>query len=81
MRAPGSTLVFVEVRQRAQCVTAAAPQHRPAANGSTSSSRRGVFLMRKPAACRFERGAGSGQGGQKQQGVQIEWLKAAFDAG
>lgn len=81
MRAPDGTLVFVEVRQRADDLHGGA-----AASISSAKQQRIVlaarhYLMRfaTPPPCRFDvllvRGA-LGEG----SGAAIEWLPAAFDA-
>ena len=74
MRAPGGTLVFVEVRARGSATHGGA-----AASVGANKQRRIVlaarhYLMRhrSPPACRFDVVAIDGN--------HIEWLKAAFDA-
>ena len=74
MRAPGGTLVFVEVRARGSATHGGA-----AASVGANKQRRIVlaarhYLMRhkSPPACRFDVVAIDGD--------HIEWLKAAFDA-
>ena len=71
----GATLVFVEVRKRASRAYGGA-----AASVSFTKQRRIVFaarhfLMRvaEPPPCRFDV--------VSVEGAQIDWLKAAFDAG
>ena len=81
MRAPDGTLVFVEVRQRSS-------QSHGGAGASISAvkQRRIIFaaryyLMRfaSPPPCRFDVVLVQGAL-EVQDGVQIEWLQAAFDA-
>jgi putative endonuclease len=78
MRTSDATLVFVEVRHRKTLSHGGA-----AASISATKRRRIIFaaqhyisrLPRMPA-CRFDVVALQGQG----EGLQIEWLQAAFDA-
>ena len=81
MRAPDGTLVFVEVRQRANASHGGA-----AASIGHAKQQRIVFaarlyLMRFKSLppCRFDVVLVEGKAAEAA-GVQIEWLKAAFDA-
>jgi putative endonuclease len=81
MRAPDGTLVFVEVRQRADASHGGA-----AASISTAKQQRIVlaarhYLMRfaSPPPCRFDVVLVNGALGDKKDAA-IEWLPAAFDA-
>ena len=81
MRAPDGTLVFVEVRQRASNSHGGAA----ASIGSVKQQRivfaARLFLTRFKSLppCRFDVVLVQGKTGDPA-GVQIEWLKAAFDA-
>ena len=75
LREPDGTLVFTEVRQRADRAFGGA-----AASVGATKRRRIVFAARQyllrlpsPPPCRFDVVA--------LEGGRIEWLKAAFDAG
>jgi putative endonuclease len=78
MRAPDSTLVFVEVRKRRSSL------HGGAAGSVSALKQRRIvlaarhYLMRlaKLPPCRFDVVSIEGAGDQQQ----IEWLRAAFDA-
>jgi putative endonuclease len=81
MRAPDGTLVFVEVRQRADASHGGA-----AASISAVKQQRIVlaarhYLMRfaSPPPCRFDVVLVNGALGEKKEAA-IEWLPAAFDA-
>jgi putative endonuclease len=81
MRAPDGTLVFVEVRQRADALHGGA-----AASISAAKQQRIVlaarhYLMRfaSPPPCRFDVVLVNGALGDKTAAA-IEWLPAAFDA-
>lgn len=79
MRAPDGTLVFVEVRKRRSS------SHGGAAGSVSALKQRRIvlaarhYLMRLPRLppCRFDVVSLEGVGEQQQ----IEWLRAAFDAG
>jgi len=81
MRAPDGTLVFVEVRQRADDL------HGGAAASISAAKRQRIvlaarhYLMRfaSPPPCRFDVVLVTGAPGEKT-GAAIEWLPAAFDA-
>jgi putative endonuclease len=81
MRAPDGTLVFVEVRQRADA------SHGGAAASISAAKRQRIvlaarhYLMRfaSPPPCRFDVVLVNGALGD-QAGAAIEWLPAAFDA-
>lgn len=75
LREPDGTLVFVEVRRRADAL------HGGAAASVSPAKRRSLLLAAQhylvrhaePPACRFDVVAIDGE--------RLEWLKAAFDAG
>ena len=81
MRAPDGTLVFVEVRQRASASHGGAAASIGRAKQQRIVFAARLFLMRFKSLppCRFDVVLVQGQAGEAA-GVQIEWLKAAFDA-
>ena len=81
MRAPDGTLVFVEVRQRADALHGGAAASIGAAKQQRIVLAARHYLMRfaSPPPCRFDVVLVNGALGEKQ-GAAIEWLQAAFDA-